>query len=270
MADLPEDFDAWSNLLEQLTNSFNQVVERTFINIEFDLTTTLGGMYVACLIQPDDTVNMIILRLFLFYFCYQGNLPTPIYGIPTDTYQADVTFRPQVILYFLEDNSEFLLENNLPRADARISFRLVNQTYLTITPTIAMELATSIKEIFALNGGYVWEKGTLKVTYFDPANGYDFRLYVNSQEVATTVIESVLEIQGTTYDQTKLSVHQNNVNYPVVPGSAEIFGKNRTLPRKRPITNVRFTYAEMIIWGIPTAITLVDRTGKRVGLVQPF
>lgn len=51
--------------------------------------------------------------------------------------------------------------------------------------------------------------------------------------------------------------------YPVKPNKELIYGKQKRPPRRRPVETVKFKYAEMHVWGIPSAITLVDITGNR-------
>ncbi|MHC5726487.1 MAG: hypothetical protein ACYTXY_20610, partial [Nostoc sp.] len=56
----------------------------------------------------------------------------------------------------------------------------------------AHSIALRIKEVFAESQGFVWERGTLQVTYRDPLHGVLFSLFVASQSEATRVIQIVL------------------------------------------------------------------------------
>lgn len=267
---LPDDFNPTQHLLDMLRSAYNREVQQSFLGVpDNDISTSLGGMKLGCLLLDDDTVAIVTLRLFLYYFVFQGNLPTPVYGIPTGDFQADVSFRPQIILHFLEDYNAFLHENKLPRTEARISFRLMNQTSATITPIFAREIGLKIQELFALSHGFSFEKGVIKFTYRDQVHGYDFRLLVESEAEAVKVIERVLEVQGHAFDETKATVSRSKQVFPVVPGNTEVYGKLRRKPRKRPITTVRFRRADLHVHGIPRAITLVDLTGKRHAVISP-
>jgi len=267
---LPVDFSPAQHLLEMLIGTHNRSVQRTFLGVpDADLDHPLGGMKLACLLTPDDTVDMIILRLMLYWFEFKGDLPTPVYGLPTGDYQSEVTFRPQVILFFKEDWNAVVAENKLPRAEARISFRLMHETSATITPAYAQGLAVKVKEFFGQGTGFTWEKGTIKVVYRDIANGYDFRLLAESEGEAIKVIEKVLELNRSSLVESNLSVTKVKKTFPVVPPLAEIYGKERRKPRLRPITQVRFKSAELHIHGLPQPVVLIDMTGKKQALIFP-
>ena len=265
---LPEDFSPWKHLREMLLNSHNLTVQKTFIGTpDNNIETTLGGMKFASIIQDDDTVDMIILRIILFYFIFKGELPTPIYGIPVPEFQAEISFHPQIKLIFKEPWSAFLMENQLTPATAEISFRLMTETSQTMNSSKAKSWALKIKEMFASSGGFQWEKGTKKITYKDLAHGIDFRILAVSEGEAVKVIEKVLELANAPYKEELLGISQNHKNYPTVPATQEVYGKARRKPRARPITHVRFQRAEIAIHGLNHSVVLVDRTGKYDGLV---
>lgn len=266
---LPDDFSPTQHLLDMLRGAYNRDVGQTFFGVpDNDISTALSGMKLACLLQDDDTVSVATLRLFLYYFVFQGNLPAPVYGIPTGDFQSDISFKPQVILHFLEDWNALLSENKLARTEARISFRLMNKTSATITQAFAQEIGLKVKELFALSHGFTFEKGPIKFLYYDPHLGYDFRLLVESESIGLQVVNRVLEIQGHAFDENKVTVSRAKQVFPVVPGTTEIYGKLRRKPRQRPTTLVRFRRADLHIHGLPRAITLVDLTGKRQAITS--
>jgi hypothetical protein len=266
---LPDNYNPWLFLHEQLLTTYNLDVESTFVGVPIDdLTNPLSALRTACLLQVDDTVDMTLLRFMLFYFTLKGHLPTPVYGIPVQEFQSNATFRPQVKLFFMEDYSSTLVAEKLPRATAEITFRLMNWNSQTINPSEARTLASSIKTLFGTGQGFVWEKGTVKVTYADPIHGYDFRLLAISESEAVRVINKVLEIQGHSFNESKVTVHQSRSNFPVIPPTIEVYGKSVKGKRRRPITNVRFRYAELLVDGMPNSVSLVDLTGKRTPLAK--
>ncbi|MHC5826434.1 MAG: hypothetical protein ACYT04_63880, partial [Nostoc sp.] len=171
---LPDDFSPAQHLLEMLLGTHNRTVQQTFIGVpDADLEHPLGGMKLACLLTTDYTVDIILLRLMLFWFEFKGNLPAPLYAIPTEDYQSKISYeyRPEVKLVFREDYSTFLAENKFQRAKAEISWRLVNETSATINQNKAHSIALRIKEVFAEGQGFIWERGTIQVTYRDPLHG---------------------------------------------------------------------------------------------------
>lgn len=262
---LPEDFSPWEHLRVQITTAHNLNVQRTFFGIEAgDISSELGAMRTAVFIEDDDTVDMIVLRLILFYFVFQGEFQQAYYATPVVERQNIVKHKPQVHLLFKEPISAFLLENKLQRATAQISFRLMNESSLTMNHAKAEQLATRIHTVFR---NFMWEKGTKKYSYVDETNGYHLLLYANSEAVAIGVIEKVVEVGSHGFDEKYLIDHTDHKNYPVVPPLQEIYGKERHAPRRRPITEVKFYKAELSVDGLPRNIVLVSGRSRDNALV---
>ena len=267
---LPEDFSPAQHLLEMLIGTHNRTVQQTFIGVpDADLEHPLGGMKLACLLTEDDTVAMILLRLMLFWFEFKGNLPAPLYAIPTEDYQSRITTaqRPEVKLIFREDYSTFLAENNFQRAKAEISWRLVNETSATMNQGKAHSIALRIKEVFAEGQGFTWERGTLHVSYRDLPHGVRFSAFAASQAEALRVFQIVLEVADIPFNEELVIVSKDNKNYPVVPANREVYGKEIKGIRRRPLTDVRFCKAELHIDGLRRPITLVSLSNKGESLV---
>ncbi|MEH2250073.1 hypothetical protein [Nostoc sp.] len=267
---LPDDFSPAQHLLEMLLGTHNRTVQKTFIGVpDADLEHPLGGMKLACLLTPDDTVDMILLRMMLFWFEFKGNLPAPLYAIPTEDYQSKILYpyRPEVKLIFREDYSVFLAENKFQRAKAEISWRLINETSASMSQSKAHSIALRIKEVFAEGQGFIWERGITQVTYRDPPHGVRFSLFAASQAEAIRVIERVLEVAEITFNEELIGVSKNNKNYPLVPPTQEVYGKPTKGIRRRPITEVRFQRAELHIYGLRSPIILVDLRNSGDSLV---
>ena len=253
---LPEDFSPWEHLREQITVSHNLNVERTFLGVETeDISNELGAMRTAVFIEADDTVDMIILRLSLYYFVFQGELKDAYYVMPVEEVQTLFKFKPQVHLVFREDLSTVLIENKLQRAKSEISFRLMTESALTMNEAKAKELALKIKELL-LNFG--WERGVNKYNYRDDEHGYRMSIFAESEAVAIEVIEKVLEIQKHAFSENHLTVSLPKKNYPVVPPLMEVYGKERRGRRERPMTRVRFRKAELSLYNLSKNVVLVS------------
>lgn len=242
----PDNIEAWNIFLENL-----------------DLNIPRHALVVACLISDSDTADMTVLRTLLFWVVLgqAEALHPPIYAIPSDRYQQSVKFAPQVVLYFKEDSED--VEEGYAPIDAEISFRVMDKTSSSITESDARNLANKIKLEFANNGGYRWHKGRTKLSYRDKEKGYQFSVNAYSDTVGKTVIEKVLNIQGHALDLNNLSIAQLGDNPPTIPPTELIYGKSRRVARKRPVGWVRFVYAELHVWGMPNAVTLLDRSGRR-------
>lgn len=195
-----------------------------------------------------------------------GNL----YTTPVVSFQNQFEFHPQVTLVFKQTKAEAEAtassqtdpEDRKEPVEGQISFRLMDETHTTMTPEKALVLAQKIKAKFAIPV-YQWNKGIINYTYFDEKKGYKFRIAADVESVARNLIEFTLDIRGNTPDWDLLREHIPKKLYPVKPNKELIYGKQKRPPRRRPVEIVKFKYAEMHVWGIPTAVTLVDITGNR-------
>lgn len=221
------------------------------------------SLFKACEIDDLDTANMTLLRTFMFWVVLgqASALHPPIYSMPTDRYQQQVKFAPQITMYFKEDFED--VEEGFAPIDAEVSFRVRDERYNTISQTEVQALANKIRLEFAISNGYRWQKGRVKLNYRDADRGYLLSINAFSEAVGRQLIGKVLDIQGHSIDASKLSIQQLGEAPPIVPPTETILGKRRRLPRRRPVGYVRFIYADLHVWGVPNAVCLVDRSGRR-------
>lgn len=188
-----------------------------------------------------------------------------LYTIPVTTFQDTWTFHPQIKLFF--DQQKHETRDGFPRVTGEISYRVMGETSETFTPANARVRAQRIKQLFAEPELFVWQKGKLRVSYADQANGYQFQLLVKNESEARKIITRVMEIEGKTPTWDKLTLHESNKTFPDTTATVRIYGEQRKLPRRRPREDIRFRYAELHLWGIPKPVALVDTLGK---LEQPI
>lgn len=186
-----------------------------------------------------------------------------VYGIPTDVYQESVTFKPQVKLFFKQD--EDAVPPKMRAVRAELTFRLQDKTSATITPGDAMALATAIKQEFVSGGstGFTWSKGKIKTTYFDRDKGYELYIFALNKVEGEKVVKKILDIRGHPYDSEKLVEHvptRQSINNPT--GHRMVYGELVDNIRWRPTANVRFQWASLQIHGKLRDIFLVDITAK--------
>lgn len=270
---LPEGFSEWEHLQDQIRRIHNRQVRDYFSDIttDDDISTSRSSLRHACLMKDEDTAVMTQLRLWLFEVTagHAASFQAPVYGIPTDTYQQHVTFRPQVVLHFYEDADE--VEAGYQAIRSEVSFRLINETSESISKSQAQSLATKINSLFGGGSGYRWHKGRVKCIYRDVSKGYNFTIHAYSESEGKRVIEQVLDIQSHSPDWDNLILSQLANTPPTIPPSKLIYGKTRRLPRKRPVGYVRFRRAELHLWGMGKPVILVDKTGRfRNALISPL
>ncbi|WNZ28179.1 hypothetical protein HJG54_35285 (plasmid) [Leptolyngbya sp. NK1-12] len=256
----------WEHLQSVLMRTQNPIVREEFRDIvdDDDISIPRGSLKVACLLQDNDSATQTMLRLMLFYIILRKaqDLQVPIYGIPVPSFQEARKFRPQIQLYFQEDFND--VEPGYSPVTGEISFRLMNENGETLNETEARQYANRVRTAFAAGAGFVWRKGKLMCSYTDRARGYQLQLLCRDKAEGKRVIEQVLDIQNHAPDWKYLNVSENDqptARFPTLPPTDFIYGKNRRLPRQRPIADVRFQYAVLHIHGVNPPIVLVDRSG---------
>jgi hypothetical protein len=188
-----------------------------------------------------------------------------VYGIPTHDWQNEVKFQPQVILFFRQDIRRTY--NGKHQVEGRIGFRVTDETYKTINNAKILTLANAVKREFITGNGYVWSKGGKVAAYQDWEKGYRLRLFYFSETEVKDLIRKVLSIQGDTMQEKYLNLGRNSDElsaFPGVPETETILGKAEKLPQRRPVVDVRFTHAELHIWGRAEPVILCDRVSSTV------
>lgn len=262
---LPDDFDAYQHLLEQIKVQHNLQVERSFIGVKAnDISTGVGNLRTACFITDDDNLEMIQLRLFLYHFKLRLDLPQDIYGLPSALFQETVVHKPQIRLLFRENYTLQLASEKLAASEAEIKIRIMNMTDTNINQSMLFTYAERIKTLFGEGEGFSWEKGKTQVVYRDDAHGYNMRLYTSNQEQGEVIIQKVLEIQEHPFNSTFIRASYINNQYPT--GTYQVLGHTMRHPRKYPTATVRFRRAEFYASTLEKPVMLVDLTGRHVAL----
>ncbi len=259
---LPDPFSDVEQIQALIRQTINREIRAHFSDLggddwDPDVTTTRGQMRYCLTHKDDDTLQLTLLRMFLYYFTYgqAKALQTPVYGIPVPSYQESVVHLPQVKLFFVETyRNDFRI---IPPVTAEITFRLIGESSESMTEAKAEILANKIKTLFAGAQRFTWNKGREIATYRDKQRGYDFKLYVRDETEARRVIEQILDIQGHTPEWENLSISVSKRNFTNTAPTGRVYGKTRRLPRRRPVAEVKFSLAELHIWGLQHPVTLV-------------
>lgn len=271
---LPENFSPWEHLQDTLRWVQNRRVRDKFKDLGLDdwepsINTPRASLRTACTLRDDDTAEMTMLRLWLFYGML-GNLDidmSSFYSIPVREYQGYAKFQPQVTLLFYEDLSD--VEEGYQPVCAEVSFRVQGETEQSMTEVKARAIAHQIRTEFATGNGYTWWKGRTKLTYRKPEQGYNFSVFARTESEGKQLIVKVLSIQNDALDQDRLTISELASPPPIVPPQKLIYGKVRRTPRIRPVARVRFRKADLHLWGIERSITLINMVRPHKGLIQP-
>lgn len=211
----------------------------------------------------------VIISLMATYQLLESKDVGTIYGEPIFDYQARRKFKPQIELYFKEDEEDVLA--GYRPVEGRISFRIMNEESKTISKAELKTLAGRIKEVFSPNNGYVWRKGKELYSYTDVDKGYNLQILARNESGAKDVAAKVLSIQGHTPDYKNMNQCKNLEEldkYPYIPPNQIILGETVKVPRYRPNVEVRFQWAAAHIHGLSNPIILYSRgTRKSKALV---
>lgn len=263
---LPDNFNEAEHLQDLFRRYANKQVRNFFSDLggeswQPDISTNRSSLRHGCTHKDDDSLPMTLLRWELFNYARRLKFDVPMIGIPKASYDVERKYRPQIIINFMEDLTD--VEIGYEAVFGRISFRLMDHTSETLTPAVAQTFANRINSNFNTGNGFVWHKGRIMTSYTDWNQGYQLQILARNKADARAVIEKVLDIQNHTFDAKKFNCNENQSEaeaYPTIPPTDRIYGELRRTSRKRPIANVRFTYAILHIHGLQNGIPLVDRT----------
>ncbi|MFN6487909.1 MULTISPECIES: hypothetical protein [unclassified Nostoc] len=268
---LPDKFNEAKHLKEQYLKEFNRQVEKYFSDLPSDWKENVAddrsSMRVACTMKSTDSFSMLEMRRsFFFDLLGQGRKNLAVIHGSYESFDAPVEGHPKVKLYFSQDAGS--VPKGYTKVDAEISFRLMNETAATFTPTDAHALAVKIKQQFVSAGkGVQFTKGKDIYAYKDTAKGYRLQVYSTTEADAVDIIKRCLEIQNVTFLENNLTKHEpKKTSQPKTPKKL-VYGKEREGRRYRPIANVRFRYAVVEVPGMNKEIVLYDVSGRMGGLI---
>jgi hypothetical protein len=263
---LPDDFSPAEHLQDLVLNIQNKIVREEFSDLGDetwtpDISTARGSLRVGCTHLDEDSIDMTLTRLWLFYGVTRKciDFHPAIYGVPSQDFQDQVRFHPQIHLHFEETPTE--AETGYRALRAQVGFRLMTETTETLSRADCVNYANKIKTLFHSSSPFFWKKGKELWAYNDPRRGYHFQIYAFGQSDAKKVIEQVMDIQSHSPDWKLLNSRTNaepSLAYPTVPPAKSILGKAYKQPRVRPVGTVRFRYAVLHIYGKPDPVVLVD------------
>jgi hypothetical protein len=270
---LPDNFSPAEHLQDVILLTQNKIVRAEFADVGDDnwvkdISTPRSSLRLACTHEEDDSIDMTILRLWLFFGILRKaqDFHPAIFGIPATSFQETTKYFPQVHLYFEEKYTES--DKDYKQLRSQVSFRLTNETTDTLTKADTLALATKIKSLFSTSTAFSWKRGKELFSYIDQSKGYYFQILCFSRAEAKKLISEVLQIRTHTPDWKLLNQKTNDepsISYPTIPVTKTILGKPYKQPRRRPVGTVYFTHAVLHIYGKPNPVVLVDRGNRFAG-----
>ena len=252
--------DEWALLKRVMMQIHNRVVRADFrADIpDDDIISDEGAFRRSCLIQPNDSVDIVQLKIFNFYVVREQakRLQAPMYAFPVEEFQEAVQFKPQLILEFIEPSAEARRKNTRP-VTRRASYRLVNERSETITQSKIDTLQNRIRSQFP--NSYKYKTGRYKASYRDKANGLELKMSPYAESDARDLVKRVLNVAAVTPNWDFFSISQYpDRNFNRVE-TVSILGKRTRLPQKRPIADVRFRRATLHIHGMKDSVVVDER-----------
>jgi hypothetical protein len=263
---LPVNFKAFEHLQDKIRGIHNKDVAEYFRDVaDDDISTKRGSLKVGCKIDDDDTVQMMILRMWLFEFTVGRGRRLEPASLGESESQLNYTVlrktKPLLTLHFKEDAED--AEAGYQQLKGRIGIRLMNQTTDTISKAEAEAYGRKVKTLFGSGTGFIWKKGKYLCSYADWDKGYQLQLYCKTEAEGKRIVEQVLDIQGHSPQWEYFDTKTNNsptTAYPTTPPKQLILGKSQRLPRRRPVGDVRYQYATLAIAGASRQLVIHDRS----------
>lgn len=214
------------------------------------------------LIGAKDSIQIAQVKMRSFREVVQkSHLKPAIVGISKERYDAEYKYKPEIVLYFLQNKNS--LERNETPTDARISFRLLNESSETITITELQNWARKIQSSF-FNPIFRFKKGKKIAWYVKPDDGFHLQTYVYDDAEGERVVKEIVQLAGKTWDENYFKVTDPRRSNTTTRSTVRILGKTRTEPKWRPTVFVEASYAYVNIHGEPNPVILVDQTGLQV------
>jgi hypothetical protein len=261
-----KDFEHLQSIFRQI---HNQLVNEFFRNVEVpeiieDIRNipSKASLKKACLIRDNDTASVMDMRVQLFTIIKgERGLLMPNYEKITRKRRH----KPQITLYFSEKIED--VEEGYEPVTGEISFRIMDAgSDDDISESQALTFGRRIKTIFGGGQGLLWRKGKDLLSYCDWDRGYQLQILCRSKEEGKRIVEKVLEIQNHTPDWQNANYKANeapSTRYPTIPPTKTIFGKTKRMPRERPIADVYFRYAAILIRGMMQPVVVYEQ-GREV------
>lgn len=187
---------------------------------------------------------------------------------------VDVHGHPKVTLIFLENYYQFYKRlaksPKTTRGRAQIAFRLMDKTSKSMTKTDIEKLAKTIKAKFA-KPPFTWIKGKEMYYYKDKKIGKRLDCFAQNQEQARRLFEQVLDLVKESPKPEKITKGVSlapAIAFDDTPGNEIILGEPVRQEQQRPVVEVEFASAYIMIPGLRKPIYLVDRFARHKAIVD--
>lgn len=249
----------WAEIRKALMQGdcYNKQVREWFGDDDNDTRIKLKEL---CLVDAKDSIAIAQQRIRFFREEVQKvHLKPDIIGVPKIDFDADVSYKPEVTLIFKQ--SKAATPKGKTSKNARISYRLMNQTSSTLSRTELINLGRDIYNDFAKPTAYRFNKGKIIGWYVKPEEGLNLQIYCHTEEIGETVVKKVLAHRNLTFDNDIYKFSKPNRNSDPTPGNITIMGNSVQKPVWRPTVFVEFDHAYINLHGDTQKRILCDLSG---------
>ncbi|MBD2204940.1 hypothetical protein H6G33_04225 [Calothrix sp. FACHB-1219] len=250
----------WAQLRKVLRNgdSFNREVYDWFKDA--DSNNTRKALRDDLLIGAKDSIAIAQVKMRAFREIIQKtHLKPDIIGMPKIDVDADVTYKPEVTLFF-KQNKESVPKGKTAKT-ARMSYRLMNQTSSSLSKAELRTLGQNIYNDFAKPTPYRFNKGKIIGWYVKPEDGLNLQIYAHTSEIGETVARKIIAHRNLTFDDNIFKFTTPNRNSDTTPGTITILGETQQKPIWRPTVFVEFEHASINLHNDTQIRVLCDLSG---------
>ncbi|MEH1884097.1 hypothetical protein [Nostoc sp.] len=228
-----------------LGDSYNSEVNAHFADPTGD--TARDAVKNICLVQSNDSALIAQQRIRFFREEVQKtHLKPTIVGQPKIDLDADVRYHPEVTVV-LKQSLTSVPRGKYPK-DARISWRLMNETSESLTFTKMNDVAALVYQQFFQNR-FSFKKGKFIGWYISPLDGLHLQLYCLDATEAKRVAKYVVQAIGKTWNDSIFKVTSPDRDNIASPEQITILGKQKDAPIWRPNITVNASKANINVWG---------------------
>jgi hypothetical protein len=180
--------------------------------------------------------------------------------------------QPMIKLYFFQDFDKVGKKANGTKKQpvkGEITFRIMGKSDNPASPNVdklsksdLRTYAERIQKQFGDNGRYVWQKGKAVISYRNRPQGIECWYLVKSKAAGIELLKKILAVIDKPLDlkRVKYSITEaEDKAYPSTPETITVLGEQVVTAQQRPIADVRFVRAEIVLPSLTKPIQLVNR-----------
>jgi hypothetical protein len=230
----------------------NRQVREYFKDIpDGDLSDTPRASTKRLLLLEDNDSLVYCIQAMQFFkqYCEDANGVNDLYfSVPVSTYNIAVGYLPQVTLYFRQEfNASATTETRDRARTMQVSLR-VRESKIPTSTAALRAIATDIRQTFG-TPLYRFRTGYRKVSYFNKALGYEFKISCRDVIDAENLIKDVMGLLNDRdeYDERDLKISESKLgaaSATATPRKTRVVSRLVNLPIRDQSVRMYFTHAD--------------------------